>query len=418
MIIIKLTKIFFIATIEGAIEYLAKKRNIPPAGYNDKRLHEKPIPRLSDDETDDDISFEEIIIPASARNLPNVSSQSGRDQPGTSAQNIDEISFEEIIIPANTTNPLNVSSENGNRDQADTSAENIAFSLNLSNPTPERGEPENHETVSTKSSESNQCNLNDQIEPNEETNSMNGSLDNESQIQNDSSRIDTRQVGMTNTSQNNPSNVSVNSSGIQTVSTDLIATLNPNRSSIDIGSPESSNTNRDNEVVEVSEQNEPDNQTVSMNALETSSQQNQGNLNATPFDVYSPNSFYADNDEEIIATSEQGEPENQGTDSTESLETTFEANQSVHINLNAVQSSDTPADVKPNVVPMYEVYKGNNNDLLLQLEDKIVEIVDDMEITITSKGFGKPLNVTEEGFIKSEIPDEISGNIPFMKTVS
>lgn len=77
------------------------------------------------------------------------------------------------------------------------------------------------------------------------------------------------------------------------------------------------------------------------------------------------------------------------------------------------------ADVKPNLVPIYEVHKANNEDILKQLEDTTVEIIDDMEITvITSKGYGKPFKVTDDGLIKREKPDEISGGMAFLATVN
>lgn len=74
-------------------------------------------------------------------------------------------------------------------------------------------------------------------------------------------------------------------------------------------------------------------------------------------------------------------------------------------------------DVKPNLVPIYEVHKANNEGIRKQLEDTAVEIIDDMEITYTSKGFGQPLNATPDGLIKREHRDEISGDFPFMNTV-
>lgn len=74
-------------------------------------------------------------------------------------------------------------------------------------------------------------------------------------------------------------------------------------------------------------------------------------------------------------------------------------------------------DVKPNLVPIYEVHKANNEGIRKQLEDTQVEIIDDMEITYTSKGFGQPLNATSDGLIKREHRDEISGDFPFMNTV-
>lgn len=81
------------------------------------------------------------------------------------------------------------------------------------------------------------------------------------------------------------------------------------------------------------------------------------------------------------------------------------------------QNTPSPVEIKPNLVPMYEVYRTNNNQILDQLGDLFVETVDDMVITVTSKGYGKPLNATTDGLIKHEKADEISAEIPFIKTV-
>lgn len=79
--------------------------------------------------------------------------------------------------------------------------------------------------------------------------------------------------------------------------------------------------------------------------------------------------------------------------------------------------ADLP-DIKPKLVPIYEVHKANSEDIREQLEVTAVEIIDDMEIIVTSKGFGKPLNATAEGLIKQEKPDGVSGDIPFIVTVN
>lgn len=77
-----------------------------------------------------------------------------------------------------------------------------------------------------------------------------------------------------------------------------------------------------------------------------------------------------------------------------------------------------PNDIKPNIVPMYAIYTSNNVDILQQLEDWVVDIVDDdMEIMVSSKGFGKPLGVTVDGLVKPEISEEFSGMIPYLDTV-
>lgn len=73
--------IVFVASREGAVEFLQRHRNVPPGTYNEHRLLERPIPmravQIVDDahsESDDSLDemldedlqmmqFEEIIIP-------------------------------------------------------------------------------------------------------------------------------------------------------------------------------------------------------------------------------------------------------------------------------------------------------------------------------------------------------------------
>lgn len=67
---------------------------------------------------------------------------------------------------------------------------------------------------------------------------------------------------------------------------------------------------------------------------------------------------------------------------------------------------------------MYEIYKSNNNEIWNQLEDWVVDYSDsELVMTISSKGYAKPLNTTRDGHVKLERPDEVSGDIPFTTTV-
>lgn len=82
-------------------------------------------------------------------------------------------------------------------------------------------------------------------------------------------------------------------------------------------------------------------------------------------------------------------------------------------------SNDTSdREVKPNVVPMYELHRANNADILNQLEDWVIDYEDDeMQIVVSSKGYGAPLGTTLDGLVKPEKPDEFSGMMPFYETV-
>lgn len=79
----------------------------------------------------------------------------------------------------------------------------------------------------------------------------------------------------------------------------------------------------------------------------------------------------------------------------------------------------TATEVKDeHTVPMYEVHRSNNQDILQQLEEWVVDFADDdIEITISTKGYGVPLRTTVDGLVKPEVPDEFSGMFPCLNTV-
>lgn len=87
-------------------------------------------------------------------------------------------------------------------------------------------------------------------------------------------------------------------------------------------------------------------------------------------------------------------------------------------NENCILNETDQPEVKPNVVPMYEIHRANNTDILNQLEDwMVVYTDDDIEITVSSKGYGEPLGTTLDGLVKPEKPDDFSGMMPCLNTV-
>lgn len=81
--------------------------------------------------------------------------------------------------------------------------------------------------------------------------------------------------------------------------------------------------------------------------------------------------------------------------------------------------SDDQVEFKPNVAPLYQVYRTNNTDILNQLEEYVIDYADDdIEIAISSKGYAAPFNTTLEGLVKPEKPSDFSGWIPSLNTVS
>lgn len=82
-------------------------------------------------------------------------------------------------------------------------------------------------------------------------------------------------------------------------------------------------------------------------------------------------------------------------------------------------------DVKPNLVPLYDLHTKNNSDIISLLEEPIekpaqecVELGDDLVMTYDKGMKFKPLAATGDGLTKRENPDEISGMIPFNETVN
>lgn len=97
-------------------------------------------------------------------------------------------------------------------------------------------------------------------------------------------------------------------------------------------------------------------------------------------------------------------------------ETTVEAENQAEMD---EEAADEAADIKP-IVPLYRIDRANNDDIVALLDEHHIEVLDDMVITVGSKGYGRPLQTTTEGLVKFEDNqfDDISGNIPFMSTVS
>lgn len=95
-------------------------------------------------------------------------------------------------------------------------------------------------------------------------------------------------------------------------------------------------------------------------------------------------------------------------------------NNSIQQNVQHVSShNNNNGEQKPEFFPIYEADHSNNDDILNALDDRVVEVLDGMEVTYkASKGFGKPLKTTTDGLVKIEIPDAISVMIPFITTVS
>lgn len=86
--------------------------------------------------------------------------------------------------------------------------------------------------------------------------------------------------------------------------------------------------------------------------------------------------------------------------------------------LNAIQPNDP---IKTEELPLHLPVHANNVELneILDEEDMVTEeIDDDLTIIVDSKiGFAKPLNSNVDGLIKRQ-NDVVSGNIPFVETVS
>lgn len=79
-------------------------------------------------------------------------------------------------------------------------------------------------------------------------------------------------------------------------------------------------------------------------------------------------------------------------------------------------------DIKSEEVPLYEPHAPNkaalNNLLQTRREpDIIVEVVDDMTITMMRGQIIKPLRVTEDGLVKRE-EDVVSDEMPYNLSVS
>lgn len=95
-----------------------------------------------------------------------------------------------------------------------------------------------------------------------------------------------------------------------------------------------------------------------------------------------------------------------------------ESNEDVEIQQEAL-------DVKPNLVPLYDLHTKNISDIISLLEDPIEvaekeheEFGDDLVMTYDKGMQFKPFSATADGLTKRETPDYISGMIPFNESVN
>lgn len=82
-------------------------------------------------------------------------------------------------------------------------------------------------------------------------------------------------------------------------------------------------------------------------------------------------------------------------------------------------------EVKPNLVPLYDLHTKNICDIISLLEDPIEvpekereEFGDDLVMTYDKGMQFKPFAATADGLTKRETPDYISGMIPFNESVN
>lgn len=82
-------------------------------------------------------------------------------------------------------------------------------------------------------------------------------------------------------------------------------------------------------------------------------------------------------------------------------------------------------DEKPNLVPLYDLHKKNNSDIITLLEEPIEapekereEFGDDLVMTYDKGMKFKPFAATADILTNRETPDDVSGMIPFNETVS
>lgn len=95
-------------------------------------------------------------------------------------------------------------------------------------------------------------------------------------------------------------------------------------------------------------------------------------------------------------------------------------NQQVESDQNPLSTeNNSSTDVKPDVYPIHTVNLTRNSGIMALLaEREVIEIDDDMTITVGPEGFGAPLKTMPDGRVKIETADNVSGKIEFMSTVS
>lgn len=167
------------------------------------------------------------------------------------------------------------------------------------------------------------------------------------------------------------------------------------------------------------QQNENDNENEHLGDTEQN-EDDEGILSENNASNMTNSSMPPDAIEEIMMDMSLTDSNERNTTSQQINVATSPTNETVVDNQSDVTLGNTNAidPIKPEPCLLFEPVSRN----IIELDDLLTgdiidEYDDDVVITISKKGFGKPIKVTSEGLIKHE-NDLVSGDMPFSETVS
>lgn len=417
------------------MNYITTRRDIPPGMYNRNRLKEKPLTehsehghgRYIDDSDEEDVPvFEEILIPNNQSTVSNSQSEtrnplatsfndnssSGLVQSETAAKSV--VSGNEKV---GTLIASNISLDDISEDQLvlNQTLEETPVTLNevINTASNSSSKKPNDQSVAKETTGKNLATSSDSIANNsalETSTSFDLSLQDISDEPLLSEELDVESPVTDNQQNSNASH-----------------SLGEELSNLNMSFDENSDAQSPNEaVVEILVTNIEMNKTAN-NALDKTSNPLNMSIDENSGSGLKRNETTGQNlstSNETDTSNAAGQTPNEMTNPNESISSTDESNQQSAMPINGSdannnQESASLVSIKPEVYPMYEFHKSNQNDILDALDERVVENWDGIEVSWkVSTGLAKPLNTTEDGLVKLESPDLVSGMIPFITTVS
>lgn len=394
-------------------------RNVPPGMYNERRLLEQPIP---DDESGLEESFEEILIPEDlsgdgslnstlhvSPNPLNISSDGNASMNAHDNDEEEELPTNEVSV-AGAANNRSTSSENHIASEnsvltSNSNASQVPTNNDFDDDTRANGvvtsESTHREQLIDGNAAAQEIFGNDSVQFETPAGDIaenivsNQAIDDNSLASSQSTQQITPGIGLAGTSGGSEDN---NGNSIDTLTTAVVSSESTRQQLIDEN-------------------------VVAVGTFGNDSMQLQAPAGGTAENIVSSHAI----DDNSLAERSSSQSEQQitpiigldlaGTSSDFGTDNDMLVPESENATSNDVDPNEQ-VESKPVLAPLYQIYRANNNHILQHFEEYIVDYVDDdVEIAISAKGYGAPLNTTLDGLVKPEKPDDFSGWMPSLKLV-